>query len=265
MSFIVTNISMSSIKFRGLHHGSELFVLPNAWDARSGMMFEQNGFQAVGTSSAAVANSLGYEDGENMSFVDYLFVIRRILSSVTIPLTVDIETGYGTTKEEIAENILVLAELGVAGINIEDSVIGNGTRSLKDANAFAATVSYIKEKLLAKNFDVFINLRCDTYILKVENKELETLRRLLIYNDSGADGIFLPCIVTENDIQEAVQHSKLPLNVMAIPGLPGISQLNNLGVRRVSMGPFMFHKVYGRIGEVTKVIFAEKSLSPIVS
>ncbi len=252
-------------KFKALHHGSELFMLPNAWDAHSAIMFEQNGFHAIGTSSAAVANSLGYEDGENMSFIDYLFVIRRILASVKVPLTVDIETGYGATTDEIVRNILVLAELGVSGINIEDSVLSEGNRSLKDANAFARLISNIKGKLLENKYELFINIRSDAYILKVENKEQETIRRVQIYNNAGADGIFIPCIVKENDIAAVVQYTKLPLNVMAIPGLPSLSTLNKLGVRRVSMGPFMFHKVYGQIGELTKAIQAQQNLSPLVS
>lgn len=130
-------------KFKSLHASNELFILPNAWDARSAIMFEENNFPAVATSSAAVANSLGYEDGENMSFDDYKFVIRRILSSINVPLTVDIETGYGTTNLEIAENILHLADLGVASINIEDSVIQKSGRALKDAAAFAKTISFM--------------------------------------------------------------------------------------------------------------------------
>ena len=87
-------------KFKALHHAEELFVLPNAWDARSAIIFQEKQFPAIGTSSAAVANSLGYEDGENMPFADYLFVIKRILASVQIPLTVDMEMGYGETNEQ---------------------------------------------------------------------------------------------------------------------------------------------------------------------
>jgi 2-methylisocitrate lyase-like PEP mutase family enzyme len=257
---------MSSFKkFEALHHGSELFVLANAWDARSAILIEKNGFHAIGTSSAAVANSLGYEDGENMPLIDYLFVIRRILSSITVPLTVDIETGYGGTPDEVAGNILKLAELGVAGINIEDSVITGGHRSLANVEAFAEKITHIKQKLRANGHDVFINLRCDTYILNVDNKQQETARRLKIYNNSGADGIFLPCITEEKDIAEVVSYSKLPLNVMAIPGLPNLQRLNNLGVKRVSMGPFMFQKVYGRINELTKAIHTQGSLAPILS
>jgi 2-methylisocitrate lyase-like PEP mutase family enzyme len=250
-------------KFSALHHGHELFLLPNAWDARSAIMLEQNGFKAIGTSSAAVANSLGYEDGENMPFSDYLFVVKRILSSVKIPVTIDIETGYGKNKEEVAENIIAMIKLGVSGINIEDSVIDEKRRTLQDPNTFASSIYFIKEKLSKSKLDLFINIRTDGYILNVEDKEAETIRRVKIYNEAGADGIFVPCISRESDIEQVVQHSKLPINVMAIPGLPNFTTLNNLGVKRVSMGPFMFHKVYSRISELTKAIETDKSVSPI--
>lgn len=252
-------------KFKSLHASNELFLLPNAWDALSAIMFEENNFPAVATSSATVANSLGYEDGENMSFDDYTFVIRRILASTNVPLTVDIETGYGTTNLEIAENVLHLADLGVAGINIEDSVIQKSGRALKDAAAFTKTISFIKNKLQARGIDLFINIRCDTYILNVDNKQQETINRLKLYNGSGADGIFLPFISNEQDIASAVENTTLPLNVMCVPNLPDFDTLNKLGVKRVSMGPFLFHKVYGEINQLSKAILATKDFSPILA
>src|SRR5436190_21420531 len=127
-------------KFRNLHHGKNLFVLPNAWDAKSAVIYEENNFPAVGTSSAAVAASLGYEDGEGMPFADYRLVIGRILAAVKIPVTIDMEMGYGKTDVEIFDNIQYLAESGVVGINIEDSTISHSKRSLRDAIQFAATI-----------------------------------------------------------------------------------------------------------------------------
>lgn len=252
-------------KFTSLHAANELFLLPNAWDARSAIMFQESNFPAVATSSAAVANSLGYEDGENMTFDDYTFVIRRILSSINVPLTVDIETGYGNSDLEIAENVLHLADLGVAGINIEDSVIQKSGRSLKDAAAFAKTISFIKNKLQARGVDLFINVRCDTYILNVGNKQQDTIHRLKLYNESGADGIFLPFIRDEKDIASAIENSKLPLNVMCVPNLPDFDTLNKLGVKRVSMGPFLFHKVYAGINQLSNEILSAGTFSPVLA
>lgn len=236
--------------FKDLHRSADLFVLPNVWDAKSARFFQERQFRAIATSSAAVAHSLGYEDGEGMPFDEYLFVIKRILSSVQIPLSVDLEMGYGPSDKKIVDNILKLIDLGVVGINIEDSTINGSVRTLKEAEVFARTIEFIKSRSL----NLFINIRCDTYILDVENKRKETARRLKIYEAAGADGIFLPCIVDGEDITEAINTTRLPLNVMYLPGLPGFEVLQKLGVRRVSMGPFLFSKVYDHIGQVFREI-----------
>lgn len=250
-------------KFKALHYGMGLFLLPNAWDAKSALVLQEQ-FPAVATSSAAVSSSLGYNDGEGMSFDDYFFVIKRILASVQVPVTIDIEMGYANSNAKIFENIQQLMDAGVVGINIEDSTISNSKRSLKDAGEFAKTISYIKDKLAANNQALFINVRCDTYILDVPGKQKETGRRLSIYESAGADGIFLPCISNENDIAEAVQASGLPLNVMCIPGLPGFDTLNKLGVKRVSMGPFLFNKTYNQAAAFSQALIEQKNVTPIL-
>lgn len=255
----------SSFQTFKAHHSAELFVLPNIWDAQSAMVAEKEKFPAVATSSAAVAEALGYEDGEQMPFSDYLFVVKRIVSTVRVPLTVDMEMGYGKTKEEIHTNLRRLVELGVAGINIEDSAIHNGARSLRDAGEFAKLIQYLKGKLESEKAELFINLRCDTYLLNLENRQKETLNRLKVYNTCGADGIFLPCINQENDIAEAIGHSQLPLSVMCIPGLPDFGKLNNLGVKRASMGPFLFRKVYGNVTSLLQSVNRSKGFAPLLS
>ena len=251
-------------KFTKLHHAENLFVLPNAWDAKSAVIFEENKFPAVGTSSAAVAASLGYNDGEGMPFADYLFVIKRIMASVKIPVTIDLEMGYGKNNSEIFDNMQSLVELGVVGVNIEDSEMSNATRSLRDAKVFAKTIENIKGQLSSKNLSLFINIRCDTYILNVKEKQKETLDRLRIYETTGADGVFLPCISNEADIEEAVGNTKLPVNVMCIPGVPGFDTLNKLGVKRASMGPFLFNKTYSKANELAGQITHKKNFSPII-
>ncbi len=252
-------------KLKTLHHSDTLFVLPNVWDVKSALLFQGLKFPAIATSSMAVANSLGYADGEEMTFNDYLFIIKRILSSIKIPLSVDIEAGYGKTDEKIYANIHCLIDLGVVGINIEDSSIIKSGRVLKNAKTFAKTIENIKNRLTVNGLNLFVNIRCDTYILDIKDKQQETVKRLKRYETTGADGIFLPCICGEDDISEAVSNTKLPLNVMCIPGLPDFDNLNRLGVKRVSMGPFMFNKLYSNITEYTKTITKDKSFAAILS
>jgi 2-methylisocitrate lyase-like PEP mutase family enzyme len=258
-------MSSSFQTFKALHHSGRLFVLPNIWDAQSAVLAEKAEFPAVATSSAAVAESLGYEDGEQMPFADYLFVVKRILASVHVPLTVDMEMGYGKSREEIYANLQRLVDLGVAGINIEDSSISKGIRSLREAGEFATMIQYLKTKLESQKAGLFINIRCDTYLLNIEDKQKETARRLKTYASTGADGVFLPCISDEGDIAEATGQSQLPVSVMCIPGLPDFEKLNKLGVKRASMGPFLFRNVYGNIDGLLRNIQNNKSFAVLIA
>jgi 2-methylisocitrate lyase-like PEP mutase family enzyme len=252
-------------QFNGLHHAANLFVLPNAWNPKSARLLQDNHFAAIATSSAAVANSLGYADGEEMPLDEYLYMIKRIVSSVTIPVSVDIEMGYGSTDDAIYANIQQLVDLGVVGINIEDSIIHKTRRTLKEANAFARTIDYLRNKLTAHHADLFINVRCDTFILGVENTLPETLQRLSLYEAAGANGIFLPCIANEEDISTVVSHTQLPLNIMCIPGLPDFDTLHNWGVQRVSMGPFLFNKVYDQVNQLAQATLTANSFAPLLA
>lgn len=123
------------ISFKQLHHGEEPLLLGNVWNVESAKVYEKLGYKALATSSSAVALSLGYEDGEQMSFEEYLYIIKRIKASVSIPLSVDLESGYGDI-DTIVSNILKLTEIGVSGINIEDTYVTGGTRKLTDRNIF---------------------------------------------------------------------------------------------------------------------------------
>lgn len=252
-------------QFYKLHHSPGLFVLPNAWNAKSALLFQEKNFPAIATSSAAIADSLGYEDGEQMPFNTYLFMIKRILAATDIPLSVDLEMGYASCTDDIYTNILSLINLGVVGINLEDSTIDRGTRVLQDVAAFADSIKHIRNRLIADDLQLFINIRCDTYLLDVKNKSQETRERLKLYEQSGADGIFLPCISDTQDIREAARATKLPLNVMCVPGLPGLDKLAELGVKRVSMGPSLYNKIYDTAGQLSLAITTFKDFSLITS
>lgn len=133
--------------FKELHQNNEPLLLGNVWNPQSAKIYEKLAYKALATSSSAVAHSLGYEDGENMSFDEYLYIVERILKSISIPLTVDLEGGYGKTVDEIVSNISKLAEVGVVGINIEDSVIADGIRKIIEKEVFFEKLKLIISKL----------------------------------------------------------------------------------------------------------------------
>lgn len=251
-------------KFKALHQGSKLFILPNAWDAQSASIFQENNYPAVGTSSAAVASALGYADGEAMPFHEYLVIINRIIASVDLPVTIDIEMGYGKSAEEVYSNLQRLIEAGIVGVNIEDSTISNGTRSLKNAKDFARMLERIKTQLINAHESLFINVRCDAFLLNVDEKLKESQQRLKIYESAGADGVFLPLVCEESDVAKAVAATKLPLNVMVIPGLPSVEKLSELGVKRLSMGPFLHMATYKKARELAKGVIENQSIQSIL-
>src|ERR1700720_3245503 len=149
--------------FSSLHKNSEPLLIGNVWNVQSAKIFEQQKFKALATSSAAVAETLGYADGQEMSLEEYLFIIKHITSSISIPLSVDLEAGYGDTPAQICHNIAQLYSVGVSGINIEDSIVVDGKRSIENAEVFAEKLRHIVKLLNADNIEVFINIRSDSF------------------------------------------------------------------------------------------------------
>ncbi len=248
-------------QFQELHHHDEPLLIANVWNAQSARLFEKLQFKALATSSAAVASTLGYSDGEQMSFDEYLFIIKRILPATTLPLSVDLEGGYGKTSKEVISNIRRLAAEGVVGINIEDSTMVNGTRKILEPKEFAEKLGQISMSLKASAVDVFINVRCDAFLLGLSDARNEAIRRIKIYEQHGVDGIFLPCITDILDIKATAETTKLPLNVMCMPALPDFEALQNAGVKRVSMGNFLNGFGYGEIEKAAEKIVQQKNFS----
>ncbi len=250
-------------KFIQLHEKETPLILGNVWDVKSALLFEKAGYEAIGTSSAAIANSLGYEDGEEMSFDELLEIVKEISSKVSIPLTVDLEAGYSRDVKEIINNIAVLAKNGVVGINIEDSLSVNKKGIIQDANDFAQIIKKIKLHLLMNNIDIFLNVRTDSYILELDNAKNETIKRIKLYENAGADGIFVPCITNTKEIQEIVESNTVPINIMAMPELESFDTLQKAGVKRISMGPFVYTNMKDNLEEGIKAIIEEQSFKAL--
>lgn len=233
---------MSVAIFRKLHETDSPLLLGNVWDAHSARLAEQAGFVALGSSSHAIANLLGYEDGENISFDELFFIVQRIVKAVTIPVSVDFEAGYSADPGEVASYAKRLADIGVVGINIEDGIVKDGKRILGAEEDLVAKIKAIK-----KHTELFINARTDTYTTKQNDALQASIARALVYQEAGADGIFVPLIEQVEDIKSFTSEVALPLNVFLTPDLPAYGQLANLGVKRLSHGAKLYEWLTKRV------------------
>ena len=247
------------MNFTASHHQKSPLLLCNVWDVTSAQAAEQLNFQAIGTSSGAIASMLGYRDGEEMSFQELKYIVERITKSVDVPLTVDLEAGYSRSPTKIVEHIQQLADLGVVGINLEDSLVENGERKLLDAITFSKTLEKVCSIFTQRNSKMFINLRTDTFLLGVSEPVQETIVRAKKYHAAGAHGLFVPCIERQEDIESVINQIDLPLNVMCMPKLPNFAILKELGVQRISMGNFVFNKMRATLEKELKNILQDNS------
>lgn len=233
-------------KARAFHalHTDGVLVLPNAWDIASAVLVRDAGARAVATTSAGVSWSLGTPDGEHLARDRAVDLIDRITSVVDEPVTADIEAGYGTDAAQVAATARAVLDAGAVGVNIEDSRGPN----LRDQDDQADRIAAIRTTADAAGVPLFINARTDTYLLQIGDpaeRLIETIRRAQAYLAAGADGIFVPGLMNAEAIRDLTTAVPAPINVMAGPGAPTVSQLANLGVRRVSVGMAIAQAAYG--------------------
>ncbi len=230
--------------FRRLHQGPDILLLPNAWDVVSARIFEVAGFPAVGTTSAGVAASLGYPDGEHVSRDEMLEVVSRIASAVSIPVTADVESGYG----DAVETARAVAEAGAVGMNLEDTC-GEAGDTLTD---LAIQTGVIRE-LAALQLPLVINARTDIFLAHIgeaETRLVRTVDRLNAFRDAGADCVFAPGVSDAKTISRLAQDVRAPLNILATQGTPDARELQRLGVARVSVGSGPARAAWGLVRRI---------------
>lgn len=238
--------------FAGLHDGPAPLLLPNAWDVVSALTFARAGHPAIGTTSFGVAASHGRPDGGRASAEGNL-ALARALRSLPVPLSVDVEDGYADDPDEVAGYVARLAEVGVAGINIEDST----AEALVEPEVHAAKVVAIKRRCP----EVFVNARVDTYWLGRDATAGATLARAERYEQAGADGIFLPGLTDRDILGEATSALSVPVNSLISPDL-GLAELAGLGVRRVSTGSLPYRASLRAALDVAAAVHDGASLPP---
>jgi 2-methylisocitrate lyase-like PEP mutase family enzyme len=227
--------------FRALHHGEDVLLLPNAWDAASAAIFRQLGARAIATTSAGLAWSRGFADGDLLPREHLLFAvdeIRRVIGA--LPLSLDIEGGYSDDPETVAQLAERLIDLGAAGINLEDGG--------RDGALLSAKIEAIVRRCRANGKDLFVNARTDVYLRELATGDAavrETIARGNRYAGAGADGLFVPGLSDPQAISAIAREIELPLAIFAVEGLPAAKELYALGVRRLSAGESLAALAYG--------------------
>jgi 2-methylisocitrate lyase-like PEP mutase family enzyme len=224
--------------FRALHIGSDVLLLANAWDVASARVVEQSGFPAIATTSAGIAFSLGCPDGEKIPEKEMFAAIARIARATKVPVTADVESGYGTRPEDAAETARAVIEAGAVGMNLEDAT-GDAVRPLTELSLQLEKIRAVRETATGMKIALALNARTDVYLLQVGDPAKcydEAVRRLRAFRDGGADCVFVPGLRDAAIIGRLVADLQCPVNILAVPGSPSVPELRKLGVARISLG-----------------------------
>lgn len=242
----MTELERKAARLRALHAEGSLLVLPNAWDPASALVIEQAGAQAIATSSAGVAWTLGYPDGERVSRDEMLAAVARIAAAVEVPVTADVEAGYGPAPSDVAATVDATLAAGAVGINLEDSA---GPGELFGREAQSVRIRAARDAAAAAGVPSFVvNARTDVFLREVgepAGRLDEVRRRAEAYAAAGADCLFVPGLLDLGMLETLVGSAPLPVSAMARPGGPTIAELAATGVRRISVGPAISEAVYG--------------------
>ena len=241
--------------FRRLHEGPEVLILANCWDAGTARLTASLGARAVATSSAAVAWSHGFRDGDALPVERLIATVQAIARVVDVPVTVDVEGGYSEDPEAVADTVAAVVEAGAVGINLEDG--------RAPAELLAAKIARIKQR----GIEVFVNARVDVFLAGLappDARVAESIARAARYRDAGADGIFVPYASATDDVRRLAGAIALPLNVLACPGLPSAGELAGLGVRRLSAGSAIAQSAWRTTIELTRAFLTEGRAEQVV-
>lgn len=238
--------------FRAMHSASKLLLLANVWDVASARIIEEAGFPAIATTSAGIAFAQGYPDGQKISADRMLAVIEQIARAVKVPVTADVEAGYGVTPESAAETARAVIEAGAVGMNLEDAT-GDARRPLFDLTLQLEKIAAIREASSSLRVPLVLNARTDVYLLQLGDPAKRydaALSRLQAYRDAGADCLFIPGLRDAATIGRIVKDLGCAVNILGGPGTPSAAELLALGVRRVSLGSAPMRATLGLLRRV---------------
>jgi 2-methylisocitrate lyase-like PEP mutase family enzyme len=240
------DLAKKAEQLRKLHEGPKLLVLPNAWDVASAQLFARMGYPAIASTSAGVVRSLGWQDGENIPADEMFAAVKRITSAVEVPVTADIEAGYGLESAELVERLI---DSGAAGMNIEDTD-HHGPDVLVEAGRQATRLRAIVEAGRQAGVPLVLNARVDVFARQYgpeEGRLHEALRRAHHYRTAGADCIYPILVSDEPTIRDLVKGIDGPINIMYTPDGPSPERLQELGVRRLTFAGLLPRLALGHV------------------
>jgi len=244
----MTSHAEKARRFHALHHAGRILVLPNAWDAASARVLELAGAAAIATTSAGVAASLGYPDGERVPRALAMDAVRRIVAAVDVPVSVDVEAGY----DDVRETVRAVVEAGGVGVNLEDA--------LADPGVLVDRIRAAHETAAGLDVPLFVNARTDVYLRSTADsvaKLGDAVSRLRAYEAAGADGLFAPGVDDPATIRELVTAVGRPLNILAGAGVPPVRELERLGVARVSVGSGPMRATLGLVRRIAERLLGD--------
>ena len=231
-----TDLVQQAERLRELHHLAAPLVLPNVWDVASARALERAGASAIATTSSGVAASLGYPDGEAIPAGEMLAAVGRIAASVSLPVTADLEAGYGLAPAALVAGLL---NAGAVGLNLEDTDRAGEPARLTETDVQARHIAAIRQAATDRGVPVVINARIDSFLRgsgSMAARLDDAIQRGRAYLAAGADCVFPIILADEEAIRRIVRELEAPVNVLAVPGVPSLARLAELGVRRVSLG-----------------------------
>jgi 2-methylisocitrate lyase-like PEP mutase family enzyme len=228
-----------------MHTAGAPLVLVNAWDVASARIIEAAGARAIATTSAGVAWSLGAPDGDALDRESAVGLVARLAPAVSVPVTADIESGFGETPAQVADTVRAVLAAGAVGVNIEDAAPGGALRQVDDQCARLAAARVAAD---GAGVPLYVNARIDTFLSGV-GEATETVARATAYLEAGADGVFVPGVSDPDTIRTLVAKISAPVNILAGPGSLPIAELAGLGVARVSLGSAAAYAVARRVAE----------------
>lgn len=258
-----TDQEKKAFQFRALHRASQPLVVANAWDAASARIFEEAGFPAIATTSAGIAFSQGYPDGERIPLAHMLESVARICRVVAVPVTADMESGYGNAPEAVERTTTGVIEAGAVGMNLEDGT-RNPEKPLADLPLQLEKLKAVKEASKRAGVSIVLNARTDAYLRHAGSAREqfgEALRRAELYRDAGADCIFIIGLSDRQIISDFAKRLKCPINILVAAGSPTIKELRDLGVARVSFGSSPMRATLGLLQQIAGEILTEGTYS----